>query len=295
MARRKVWFGTVGHMQWVPEPSAGITVSRRGYSYMADLESGGADGVRSAVSHLVYDFDFPVQLAKGNDNLDVFNKYASGYYGTGLIYFSDPTEQASNLFPAHWASPGLAELGWPVLNHWAGANDIPTFANTVANTFDQPLRTPTYNIVGSVNTPTKSIIIPVPAGSILYFGWSGTLTGTGVMLYRTISNTGALGTWTAMTALSPTTTTRTNLTVTGALVGTAAIEVGMSRTSVSTGTVSPVSMMARLDVGTGVTGNHYEGRGHTGLMFNDEALPETYYNKTLKGLSTSLTEVGAWQ
>jgi hypothetical protein len=55
-------------------------------------------------------------------------------------------------------------------------------------------------------------------------------------------------------------------------------------------------MIAQLST-TVVTGNHRAGEGHSGLVFDDDAIVENYgyLYPPRKGLSTTLREVGAWR
>ena len=297
---KQIWFGIpTRNMQWVPAPLAGVESSNVGYVDSMLFENGGASVERSTGFHKEYQFDFNAPLA-GSDGLNVFNKFASGFYGTGLIFFADPYVFETNLFPAHWASPGLVEDGWHGI-YYGATNPALTFTDTATNVYAQPPRTMQQVVTAGLTTPPVrnygSAVIPVPEGYTLHFGWSGSVSGSGRVYYRTISAAGAYGTPTAITALSNTGSTRMNATV--ASTDAVAVQFYFGSTDGTTGQVNVTSMMAQLHK-TGATptlgGNHVAGEGHTGLMFADEARVETYVyiDPPRKALSTRLVEVGAW-
>jgi hypothetical protein len=76
-------------------------------------------------------------------------------------------------------------------------------------------------------------------------------------------------------------------------------KVFLSRTSSAASTVTPISMLAQLALTTpALTGSHVRGKGHTGLEFTDEVMPEQYTDASTgrhyKALSVRLGEVGGW-
>lgn len=111
----KMWFGTENRFQWVPCPATGVSVTNVGYSDRIDYQSGRVGIVRSMQTHKEYDLTIPVQEAAGLDGVDVFNKFASGFYGDMddyPVFFADPMNFDQNLFPPHFAEPGLYRRGW---------------------------------------------------------------------------------------------------------------------------------------------------------------------------------------
>lgn len=110
-----MWFGSEQRMQWVPAPSTGASMSFVGTGGDLSLEDGRRSINRSMQTHKEFQFDFPVQEASGLTGLDVFNKFFSGFYGdcdTYPVFFADPMNYDQNLFPPHFASPGLVSRGW---------------------------------------------------------------------------------------------------------------------------------------------------------------------------------------
>lgn len=302
MSDKQIWFGVpTKRMQWVPAPLAGAQSSNVGYVESMQLDNGGAAVARSSGYHKQYEFEFNAPL-EGSDGLDVFNKFASGFYGEGLIYFADPYIFERNLFPAHWASPGLVELGWPEIYYQSASYSAPVFADTATNSYNQPIRSMQQSVTLGSTTPNarnySSVIIALPPGYTLHFGWSGSVTGSGRVYYRTINSSGTFGSATAITALTVTGATRMNTTVSSASA--VAVQFYIGSSDGTPGSVEIASMMAQLHP-TGssptLTGEHIPGEGHTGLVFADDARVETYQyiNPPRKALSTTLVEVGAWR
>ena len=294
---KQIWFGIPGvKMQWCPAPKAGAQVSNNGYTQVVPFENGGADVVRSAQTRKQYTFNFSGP-SKDLDGISVYSRYATGFYGSGLIYFADPYSFETNLFPAGWASPGLIEQGWKNIYDTA-----PTFGNTASNAYSQPLRSATWTLTKSANyVPVEGnsvAYIPIPPTHTLNIGASGTSTGDGVVRVVPINTDGTDGTAFDLTLLDPTASTRMNKTFAGSSYQ--AVKIYLTRTSTTASTVTLTSMMAQL-YKTGATPtlptNHLPGEGHTGLSFADDARVENYVyiDPPRKGMNTTLIEVGAWR
>ena len=287
---KQIWFGIPGeHMQWCPAPLAGAQATNAGYVQKVSFENGGADVVRSAQSHKEYAFNFN-GLAKDLDGISVYGKYASGYYGSGLIYFADPFAFETNLFPAAWASPALIEQGWENIY-----STTPTFSNTVSNIYNQPPRTATFTAPASGTSHT--VHIAIPPTHTLYIGVSGSVvSGLIGVDVETFGTDGSSGPGSTLTLLDPDGSTRMNATFDGADYQAVEVQIRGLVGSV----ISITSMMAQLyKTGTSpvLPSNHLPGDGHTGLMFADEARAETYVyiDPPRKAMSTTLVEVGAWR
>lgn len=289
----RMWFGIPGtQMQWVPCPLIDSTIQRRRYVEQIRFENGGGDARRSAAYQMQYDFTFS-GLAHEVEGIDAFNRFASGFYGHGLIHLAHPANFETNLFPAHWASPGIIEQGWPNI-----ATSSASFADTNVSSYGQPPRTATWNIVEQAGTYTKSTKIVIPPTHTLHLGVSGIATGSGVVRVRPINVDGSYAAAQNLVLLSKSGATRMNTTFSGGTYQ--AVEVYITRSSDVASTVSVTSMMAQL-YKTGVSptlpSNHYTGEGSTGLMFVDDAVVENYLylHPPRKGISTSLVEVEAWR
>lgn len=296
-ATTHIWFGIPGqHMQWCPAPLAGAQASNINFVESMAFENGGADVSRSKQYRKQYNFSF-TGLTEELDGINVYNKFASGFYGDGLFYFADPYAFETNLFPAAWASPGLIEQGWENIY-----DTTPTFANTSSNSYNQPLRKATWTVTstaGAVPTTANGVaIIPIPPTHTLNIGASGAKTGTAVVRVVPINTDGTDATAVDLTLLTDTSSTRMNATFAGSSYQ--AVKVYITRTSSTGSTITLTSLMARL-IETGksltLTGSHAPGEGHSGLEFLDDARVETYTYMfpPRKGLSTNLLEVGAWR
>lgn len=180
MTTDQMWFGNVNHAQWVPHPITGMTRTHQGYSETLAFDNGGRWIQRTAASSIGYEMDFPVGDASQYTGLEVFERFASGEYGSDYLRFIDPMWADQNLMPEPWAAPGLAEQGWkPIYD-----ND-PTFANTGTNTYMKPSRNATYVVTTPANTqPVDSnsvMTFLVPPTNTLWFGACGSVSGTAVL------------------------------------------------------------------------------------------------------------------
>lgn len=312
----QIWFGTEGdanypsHFEWLPCPRPGMQRSRHTRVVGSNLDNGGYAQSAPTGSSLGYTLDV-IGEAHGLGGIDLYNQYATGFYGTGRFYFADPMEFDNNLFPAHWAAPGLAEQGYPSIGTYDYNGPLPvtySATNTTAVTsFNAPTRSVTYSNL-TVNTPNMTrdggpfpraayTIIPVPPGYELRVGFSGAQTGTARVQYSSSMSTG----FTALTPIAVTTGNQMNTTLATPASGFYVFTLQGGTTTGSTLTIN--SMMAQLwPTGTSpaTTPMFIAGGGHSGLAFTDDARVETYNFMDrdravhYKGLSTELRETGAW-
>jgi hypothetical protein len=284
-----MYMGTLEKMQMVRCALSEWDVGNTGYAEVLNYVNGGADVVSSFASSRTFDLSW-----SGTPNeINPIKHYQQGYYGNGLIYLSDPMTWHYNVIPPNWASPRLIEVG-----DWKNIYDTtPTFANTASNVYNQPKRTATWNITTAAGgVPTKVLTIPIPPSQTLYVGFSGAVTGTGVVRTRPVNSDGSYGATIDLTPLSATGATRTSWSFTGY----SAVQIYLTRTSSATSTVSVTSMLGQIWSG-GVTptpGPHIPGEGFTGLKFAS-AVHETYYQaagvgRERKGASVALVEAESW-
>lgn len=289
----KMWFGIpTSQTQWVPCPALSSSVQRNRYVERLQFENGGGDARRSAQYQMQYSFNFS-GLAHEVEGIDAFNKFASGFYGNGLIYLAHPANFETNMFPASWATPALIEQGWYNI-----ATSTPTFSNTGVTTYGQPDRLATWNITDAAGEFTNKATIMIPPTHTLHVGVSGSVTGTGVVRVRPVNADGSYAATQDLTLLSNSSSTRMNTTFAGSSYS--AIEVYLTRTSSAASTISITSMMAQLyKTGSSPTlpTSHVYGEGSTGLMFVDDAIVEnySYLYPPRKGIATTLVEVEAWR
>jgi len=288
----QIWFGRPGDFRWMPAPATGMSARNEGYSETINFENGRASVVRSKASHKVFEWIFPVQDATEYEGLDVYSEYATGLRGIGdKVYWADPMNYDTNLFPPGWAAPALQEQGWKSVAPLATV----TYLNTAANSYLQPSRTATFNLNSiPANTPAgASVIIPIPPSHTLSIGHSGANIGAAAVVARPINFDGTYATVVPLTPLNPVNFTRYNATFAGSSFS--AVEVYLRQTTVSAGnSVTITSLSARLDsLSLPTTDVFVSGKGTTGMKFADGAISETYVmqDRHLKGMSTSLVEV----
>lgn len=212
----QMWFGTVdgiaAKLQMVPMPARGMTATQQSWAQTVLFENGGANVARSTGSHKVYEMDFAVQE---NLNVDVFADYASGQYGTGKIYFADPMIFDQNILPKQWATPMECQTGgFPYIGTPYGA--LATTVPAAGNPQNLPMLTQTFN-VGSESfvvptDPAQSVVIPIPPTHRLWWGFRGSVVGSGVlnMAAHRISD-GVMVNFT-QSAIAPTSTSLLNAT-----------------------------------------------------------------------------------
>lgn len=283
-------------MSWVPCPDTGMGAGAEGYSELLDFENGGADVVSSAATHRVYDLEWGTRSGSGTAGLDVIRSYQQGVFGPGLIYFADPMNFTTNLFPPHWATPALSQLGWKkIYDGNIGTASYPTVA---ANVYNYPARA-FASAAGAITKPTVAAhiaVIPIPPGFNLRvcFRSAPGAGVTGVIGYQAINLNGSY-------AASSTATVNE--------AGSAPVTIFSGNTYravefwVAGGVTNLVSAMAWLHPVNAISvpnlsiAPHVPGAGHTGCKFTSAAIVENYVmtDRTLKGMSTQLTEVGAWQ
>jgi hypothetical protein len=323
VSRRYLWFGNLSHQQWVPMPSAGMQVDQNFTTEYETLDNGGSSINRSKGYHKAYNFDFGVREAGGAEGLDVFSRYASGYYdainpvsGTYIdptqIWFCDPYTFDQNMLPPQWASPiiGAQSRGF----HPIGV--VNGIYGTGVNTRDLPVQSLEFNTSASATgalpnrLPTDerryTTVILIPPTQSLHLGFTGSVIGAGAVIVRCHRRDGSDEFRTLASLIPDTSKNGLGTTVVNGSVY-AWVQIGLGNTSGAPSAVRLAGAMAQLwntgytpDPATGQ--RHIPGSGHTGLRFGDAAIAESYVQvdpnssapRHLKGLSTTLVEVGAW-
>lgn len=306
----QLWFGTLyesktpgtssiytnASMRWVPCPDTGMGAGAEGYSELLGFENGGADVVSSAATHRVYDMQWGTRSGSGAEGLDLIRSYQQGIFGPGLIYFVDPMNFTTNLFPPAFATPALGERGWKPP---AVVGSYPNVPYATAAPYDYPRRAFTSDLGNPVTKPTqngsKLAVIPIPPGYTLHVcfrhlaggGNGGIISAAPIFAdgqEQTTQNLlmGPAGSATTY-SFSGATYKAVEFWVNGFVSG----WIGSMAWLYPTGVTPPNMSTAR----------HVPGAGHTGCKFTSAAIVEQYImtDRTLKGMSTQLTEVGAWQ
>jgi hypothetical protein len=292
-----LWIGTTSKMVTVPAPDLPFSISDSGYGDSMQFENGGAASVESAAFSKRYNFAYTIEDAA---LLSQVRRLRQGSYGTGLIYFSDPATFHRNVLPAHWAEPGLLEHGWPDIYDTAPTG----YAAVSSNSYDQPLRKPTWAITQAANTAPSnsnaSCIIPIPPDHTLWLGVSGAATGTAVARLTGYNIASASSSGSNLTLLTDTASTRLNTSLAGSSYDYAILD--FRRTTSDASTLTVTSIAAELwPTGTTptLTGSHKPGEGNSGCRFLGGSVESQYRlardAARWEGLGFTLIEVGAWQ
>lgn len=285
---RKLWFGNTTHAQWVPCPRAGMTRMKSGYSEELEFENGGAWIERSKAWHNVYPMEFPVSDAHEYEGIEAFNRFASGEYGDGFLYWVDPMYSNTNLFAPNWAAPGLIEAGW---KNWGGSE--PVFSDTASNGYGYPLRSVQWALESAADKfQGVAHTFLIPPGYSLHLGATGAVTGDAEIAVQDSS-----GSFTPIVPVSDTTAPNFSVTLAGDTYRYA--RVGVRRTDDTTSSVTLTALRAQIlpSGSTPSASRHVPGNGSMGLSFRGTALPETYEmaQRSLVGMSAELIEVEPWQ
>lgn len=108
MPRKKFWFGTQHHAQWIDTPLRGADMSPEGWGTSGTLLSGGGYAFNSPDAHKNYIFEW--SGASSRNAAETLQAYRDGVYSMSprdLIYFQDPLNYDRNVLPKRWAHPGI--------------------------------------------------------------------------------------------------------------------------------------------------------------------------------------------
>ena len=173
MSSKQLWMGIpTKRMQWVPAPLADAEMSRSRFTESIKFENGGGDARKSSAFQKEYTFNYNQPL-KGSENLSVFNKFASGYYGDGLVCFADPYIFDINMFNEVWSTPALSEYGWPTI--YTGD---PTFGNLLGVLTTNLATNPSFETATSGATVFRTNLVTNPSFEVNTTGWAGSATNT---------------------------------------------------------------------------------------------------------------------
>jgi hypothetical protein len=276
-----MWFGTRDYAQWIPVPSVGADMSKMGFGSRADFLNGGAAVSRSKTSHKEYNLSWGLQ---SRDKLRPIMDFADGIYGEGPFYFIDPFAADKNILPQYWASPMLGCYDAPLL----GGSTIPAIFTTVANTNKYPVKSAFYTLTGTTN---RQLYIPIPTGYAFNIGAHGSATGSCAVTVTPVVSGTTYGTASNLTLLATTSTTRTNLVISGASY--TGVLVGLT----GSGTITLAGIIGQIvPVGTAIpAGGFISGQGNSGCEFDAQPQLQNYSVALDKvALTVKMIEVGSW-
>lgn len=291
-----IYFGNAEKFTAIPAPRSGADGSHVGASSTIQLANGGAIVEDSTAQHREFSWDWIGDATA----LRIIKEFAQGVYGRGLLYWVDPFAMTTNLLPPNWAAPRLAESDWKAIYDLAPTS----FAVTPANTYSHPAKSAVYDLgaAAALAVPARRLTIPLAPGMGLYFGASGTVTGTAAIALRPIMSNGAYGT--ILQKTPGVTTASVRYQSQGELLysaGVRFVEVFLNKTTAVASTITLASMVAKL-VPEGSTPiletDFVSGEGSTGLRLSG-GIKETLYtaagNTRVKGFSIKLVETEAWE
>lgn len=286
----QVYFGNKKKQLWIKAPATGMSASHQGWAAETQLLNGKTFVKRSKASHRRFAPSWigPASTTDLSESLTTIKDFASGLYGDGPFYWLDPYAKETNVLPANWAAPMLAETDWPALS----GTITPTFTElSVANAY--PIKYATYETTDNY-TSDKKIVIIIPAGYKLAFGWHGPALGaaTGVQILPYKRSNGA-----ADPAINPTKITagsavRTNTNISGTTYS--YVEIYISTATASTLNITAMIAQVIPDSDSVANGGFISGRGTTALEFAREPEIE-YYSANINdgqiGMSVQWIEV----
>lgn len=320
--RRQMWFGNLNHQQWVPMPSTGMAANRNFSAAYETLHNGGAVVSRSKGFHRSYEMDFGIRESAGAEGLDIFSRFATGYYDDiaatpnlatdpKLLYFADPFTFDQNVLPPQYATPilGAQVRGFKPIGVVNG------IYATGPNSRGLPTQSIEFNTSSAATGSAAhrhhpderrfSTVVIIPPTHTLHLGFTGSVIGAGAIILKCRKRDGTDEYRTLTTLLAPDSTNGLGTTsVNGAAY--AWVQIGLGNTGGGSAAVRLAAAIGQLWP-IGITpsqttgGRHIDGGGHTGLAFADDAITEEYImvdptsgsERHYKGLSTTLVEVGA--
>jgi hypothetical protein len=292
-----IYFGNIRKAGFVLAPGAGLNADFTGTVDSMQFSNGGAFDSPSAAVHRRFGWSWKTKQV---EDLQFLFNYRQGLYGTGLLYWIDPYASYYNSLPPHWAAPFLSASGWP--SH-IGAGNIPDIVAATSLLNNQPIYSAKYTLSTPINTvPDRALVLLIPPTMQINIGFSFSVINGAVIRIQPINIDGTLAATQDFTALSASGTTRMNKSFSGATYS--AIKVYLTSTVSGTSYVTMDSGDAyytTLGVTPVLTGNHMEGRGHTGMKFaSDPTMAYEFfdengaYPRRYVSAAVTLEEVGGW-
>lgn len=293
-----VYFGNAEKQVGIPAPRTAADFSLVGSSAIIQLANGGAIVEESAAQHREASFEWIGDPAA----LRIIREFMQGVYGPGPYYWTDPFAADTNLFAPNWAAPRLTALDWRPIYDAAPTS----YVTTTTNAYGHPGKSAVYDLgtLAADLLPARRFTIAIPPGMALYFGASGSRTGTATIGTRARLSTGAFGAITHYVPALPSSSTKyLSSAVYSYSAGHRMVEIFLSKTSTAASTITLASMVAKLaPEGSSPTleSAFVSGEGSTGLRFSG-GMRETLYTAgsrlqpRRKGFAVKLVETEAWE
>ena len=156
MPNKKVYFGTLDDMQWVPAPQANSTYNRVSWRASGTFLNGGGYQRQSSTSHKELSLAWSVQ------QLEMIDKVLAQFNKGEMLYYIDPIAAKYNVLP-----PYVAQYQ---PDNPQGVGFVDTGG---AGALGYPRKAAVYNGANTLAT------VPVPAGQNLWVGAHGNAIGGG--------------------------------------------------------------------------------------------------------------------
>ena len=152
--RKKMWFGTIHHSQWINTPLTGADMTPQGWGTEGTYLSGGGFVRQSQDSHRTYMFEWG--NASAREDAEIMQAYRDGVYSkkaSDLMYFVDPLMYTRNVLPRRWAQPSILLRD--------GVTSEPSPLGTVS----PPVSPPPPEIVNDLGYPMRGVRVSSPIQS----------------------------------------------------------------------------------------------------------------------------------
>jgi len=281
-----IWFGTKDYAQWVPAPAvSGYAAGASNWSSKVAFLNGGANVRRSFGSHREYAMTWNPKPAH---KLTPIMDYASGMHGDGLLYWSDPFAEYTNVLPKDWATPMVGATDGVNISDPNLAR--PALVPSSAQQYGFPMYAAQFT--GLTTAGGRRTLILVPPGKDFILRAYGSESGGTFRYYIKERDSAAVAVpWSSPTTMNALAPTR----VSGGTNGTY-VEVYL-QASISTAIGTVIGAMAQIvDSGsTPLWERFISGQGNSGCRF-DGTPSQTPYSAALDlvGMTANLVEVGAW-
>lgn len=280
---RTMYFGTKRRMSWIKVHSPSSGYAHAGYTERFDYLNGGTSPRSSVNGRMEYDLTWNRVTA---EEARTIADYASGLFGDGPFYLSDPVSMRQNVLNKAWSAPGItAKDGVPIAGHVR-----PLLVENLDLSRGCPANMAQYTL-GELDD-RRTFYLPVPPGHTAHISVRGDAESTlGLNVQPTASGITAGTAVVIPVAGMGDDVTPTAFSATGTQYGLElSIEAGA-------GTITLGAIMVQV-LPNGAVADHrryISGQGASGLAFDGKVQPVPYsIAHDSYGLSARLVEYEDW-
>lgn len=259
MPNKKVYFGTLDDMQWVPAPQANSTYNKVSWRASGTFLNGGGYQRQSGTSHKELSLSWSVQ------QLEMIDKVLAQFNKGEMLYYIDPIAAKYNVLP-----PYVAQYQ---PDNPQGVDFVDTGS---AGALGYPRKAAVYSGANTLAT------VPVPAGQNLWVGAHGNAIGGGGVSVSGVT----------VPILSVADSQRVNTKVAGGQ------NLTISTTGTGSVQLNGLIAQILPEGETPEPGGFISGQGHSGLRLNGDPMI-TQYSANIPnaqiGVSAEFIETGAWE